>query len=64
MEQSLRNELDSCISELRGIASALDSAAEEIRCSISGMSTWYYTFALEQCADNYRNAATKLDNIQ
>lgn len=64
MEQSLRNELDSCISELRGIACALDSAAEEVRCSISGMSTWYYTFALEQCAESYRKAANKLDSIQ
>lgn len=64
MEQSLRNELDSCIRELHGIAAALESAAEEVRCSISGMSTWYYTFALEQCAESYRKAANKLDRIQ
>ena len=64
MEQSLRNELNSCIRELHSISTALESAAEEVRCSISGMSTWYYTYALEQCAESYRKAANKLNNIQ
>jgi hypothetical protein len=64
MDQSLRIELDSCISELYAIAQALEDAADNVDTSISGMSTWKYTSALRLCAGNYRAAAAKLNKIQ
>lgn len=64
MEQSLRNELNSCIRELYAIANALEDAAAEVKASIQGMSTWQYTTTLYNCASNYRSAAQKLERIQ
>lgn len=64
MEQSLRNELNSCIRELYAIANALEDAAAEVKNSIQGMSTWSYTNTLYNCASSYRNAARKLEKIQ
>ena len=64
MKQSLRNELDSCISELYAIANALEDAAAEVTASIKGMSTWCYTDALYDSASSYRKAARKLEKIQ
>ena len=64
MEQALKNELTSCIRELYAIANELDDAAAEVKASIQGMSTWYYTSTLCNCASSYRSAAGKLEKIQ
>ena len=64
MDAALRNELDSCISELRDIARVLDQQANEVTGSIQGMSTQKYTNALHRYAENYRRAANKLSNIR
>lgn len=63
MEASVKNEINSCIAELRSIAQALDEAASQVTSSVSGMSTRKYTDALQAYAENYRKAANKLSNI-
>lgn len=64
MDQSLRNELNSCIGELKEIANALEDAAAEVTASIEGMYTWFYTNTLYNCASSYRSAAQKLEKIK
>ena len=63
MDAGVRWEIQSCIHELRSISSELEEVAGQIDCSISGMSTWKYTNALRKCADKYKRAAGKLENI-
>lgn len=64
MEANLRYEIDSCIAELRNIANALETEADEVENSISGMSTRKYTATLRDCARQYRKAAEKLSSVK
>lgn len=64
MERSLRNELDSCISELRSIVRQLNGVSADIKDSISGMNTNKFTNSLEKSAGKYKKAADKLSKIK
>lgn len=64
MDSHVRAELSACIRELRAIAAELEDAADEVKASIQGMSTWRYTNALYNSADRYRTAAARLDRIK
>lgn len=64
MDISLKNEINSCITELRSIARELDDAADEVAASIQGMNTGKYTKDLYHSADKYREAARKLEKIK
>lgn len=64
MDAGLKSELNSCISELREIANRLEDSAEEVKGSITGMNTWFFTNTLYDCAKKYRAAAAKLEKIK
>lgn len=64
MDSGLQAELNSCIEELDRISRELDDASFEVKQSIQGMSTFFYTWTLENCADRYRSAANQLRKIR
>lgn len=64
MDYAVQSEINSCIRELRSIASELEDAASEVTASINGMNTRKYTNALYNSAKKYRKAADKLSNIK
>lgn len=64
MDYSLKNKINSCITELYSIARDLESAANEVDGSITGMNTKKYTKKLYSCASKYRTAARELEKIK
>ena len=64
MNQSLRNEINSCIIELNSIIRQLHSVSNDITQNISGMNTKKYTRSLEKSADKYQKAVNKLYKIR
>ncbi len=64
MDRSLRNELNSCVTELQAIVRQLYAVSSDITDSISGMNTRKFTNGLERSADKYQKAANKLKKIK
>lgn len=64
MDRWLRNELNSCISELRSIVNELYAVSADISNCINGMNTKKFTDDLERTAEKYNNAVKKLKKIK
>lgn len=64
MDWALRQEINSCISEINSIVRQLRYVSDDVADSISGMNTKKYTQSINNAADKYEKAAKKLRTIK